>query len=637
MYKYSVPIMFHSVNSENRQAIASNLKKCGVERIFFALDHYLFAENGDYNTEHQQNTIKYFQSSGFEVGVWCNSFGHGGMLSHERDGEKEKIPYTLLEGINGKNEYSVCPADERVLEIFTKRIKLVAEMNPDLIMLDDDYRLNYRNYTMGCVCPLHLEEYYKRIGEVIPKEELEKKIFSGGKNRYRDEWLNLMRDTLVDFAKKMREAVDSVNSNIRLSACACWDVWDFEGTNCLELAKTFAGKTKPYLRTIGAPYHHQKVSMAVESTRAQAFWCKGSNTEIFSEGDVYPRPRYNVPARQLELFDLALMASGETDGILKYMYDYVQPFGYETGYTDRHIRNAEIRKALSEITEGKKAVGVRVIDIMEKVRNWHLPDEAPDGVASYLVCAVSRTQQAKCLLTDNAIPITYDDKTAPLFIVGEDAWYVDEAELDNGAILDIDAADILSGRGIDVGLLGLREAPQYGEKYLSINDTISDIHDVQTFEIECNGKASAETVFVPSDSPASYHYENQKGQRFFVLASAFLRRDFKGKGVAVNYTSNYYRKAQLVSAIEYVSRKSLPVKTISRSPDLYVIATESEDKASLAVSVSNPFADDAFDVEFTLSKKYESIRFINCTGKFNGESVKIDYIEPYGFISFEVK
>ena len=62
------------------------------------------------------------------------------------------------------------------------------------------------------------------------------------------------------------------------------------------VSKAFAGDTAPFLRTIGAAYHSTQVSMAVETTRAQAFWCKGTGIELFTEGDVYPRPRYTVPA-----------------------------------------------------------------------------------------------------------------------------------------------------------------------------------------------------------------------------------------------------------------------------------------------------------------------------------------------------
>lgn len=638
MYKYAAPIMFHSVTEHNRAEIAQSLKECGIERVFFCIVPYPFEADAQYNTPHMTDTIAYFKAQGLEVGVWFSSFGHGVPLSHESGKDATLIPYTKLEGLGGKNEHSVCPLDEGVVDIFTRRIKEIAAMQPDLIMLDDDYRLNNRNYRMGCTCPLHLQEYYRRIGEVIEKDMLEQVIFSGGANRYRTEWMGLMSDTLVDFAARLRAAVDEVDSSIRMSFCTCWDMWDFDGADCLELAKTLAGGTKPFIRTFGAPYHDQKVSMAIESTRAQAHWCRGSGIELFAEGDVYPRPRYNVPARQLELFDLALIASGETNGILKYMYDYVQPFGYETGYTDRHLAAAELRRELFQATAGKRAVGVRVVDVMHKVEGWQLPENAPEGVAHYLCRAgIEITKTAKCLLTDNAIPTTYESIDAPLFIMGENARHVTEQELDCGAVLDAAAAVILTERGIDVGLLSDEPDTATGETYLKQGDTIKSLDGVRLMGLQCSTNAVVETVLTPTGTPGSYRYENGKGQRFFVIAADLMRGDFVEAEQCPAYTSNYYRKTQLTAAIEYVGRSKMPVKTTAKCPNLYVIATESSDCSALTVSVINPFIDDAADVKFELGKQYSAVRFIGCSGSMSGDTITVQRIEPFGFAAFEVR
>ena len=637
MYKLSVPIMFHTFTEENKFDIVKNLKECKVDRVFLAGLGYLFNPHGVFCSEELKGKIDFLKKEGFEVGVWFNSFGHGDALLHESGEKADLSMFTKAEGIGGKNENSVCPYDENVIAEVSKNIKLVASMNPDLMMFDDDYRLNYRNYRMGCTCEKHLNEYYKRIGEVIPKDELEKKIFSGSKNFYRDEWLKLQGESLTEFAKKMRAAVDEVNPEIRLSLCACWDTWDFEGTSCIELSKIMAGNTAPYLRTIGAAYHHPKVSMAVEANRAQAKWCENEDIELFTEGDVYPRPRYNVPARQLELFDLALIATNEFDGILKYMYDYTQPFGYETGYTDRHIRNTKIREELKEAVKGKKATGLRVIDIMAKTEKWHLPENAPVGVSSYLCSQMENAKNGKCILTDNAIPTSYGNLNDPVFIMGENAYYVEENELKNGALIDVSAAKILTKRGIDVGLIEAEKYNFTGEYYVKENDTIFNLGDMELFKLAINEKAEAETYLMPLKTPGSYRYENEKGQRFFVIAASLMGESYKSAAKCENYTSNYYRKKQLTEAIEYVSDKKMAVKTCSKSPDLYMVALENSDKTALTVSVINPFIDDVMNIEFDLSEKYKEVKFINCDGNLSGDKVTVNYLEPYGFMAFEVK
>lgn len=637
MYTYSIPVMFTSMTEETRPSYAAVFKQAQIDRVFLCMNDPLWA--AQYLKDHFEKVktdISYFRNQGFEVGVWINAFGHGGPLSHDVDGLSVSDSFTKLEGIDGRNEYSYCPLDTSFSDMYADVLQQIAAAGPSLIMLDDDYRLNYRNYRLGCTCPLHLEAFYQRIGTVIPKEELETRIFSGPANFYRTEWLSLMRDTLINFARKMRRAVDAVDPTIRMGVCQCWDTWDFEGCDGIELARACAGNTKPFLRTIGAPYHKVSIPLTIETNRLQAHWCKNQGIEVFTEGDVYPRPRYNVPARYLELFDLALLASGETNGILKYMFDYTRPLEYEKGYYERHIKNAPIRKEIAEMFKDAQATGIYIVDAMRKTENWHLPEETPAGISSYLASMMESSRLAKSMLVNNAIPITYERNEHPLFIMGENAWYVDESELSQGAILDISAAMILTKRGIDVGLMDAHPAAIVSETYLTEDDTISGIQNMHLFAVSCSPKAQIETLLNPGKTPGSYHYENTKGQRFFVLASSLLREDFSSCMDIPDYTSNYYRKKQLVSVIEWVSNRPLTVKTTSPCPNLYMIVSENAAHTKASVAIMNAHADDASDIVFSLSKPGCSARFAGCEGVLDGKTVTVSYMEPYGFAAFEV-
>jgi hypothetical protein len=79
------------------------------------------------------------------------------------------------------------------------------------------------------------------LGETVEEDGLAKKLWSGGRNKYRSAWLKANGHYFKEFAKKAREAVDSVNSNIRLGACSCMTTWDFDGVSTPELAKILAG------------------------------------------------------------------------------------------------------------------------------------------------------------------------------------------------------------------------------------------------------------------------------------------------------------------------------------------------------------------------------------------------------------
>ncbi|MBO5069561.1 MAG: hypothetical protein J6C37_04285, partial [Roseburia sp.] len=193
MYKLSVPVSFNSVTDKTMPVFLENFRKCKVDRVFLSMlepvydpDNFICA-----NEEKAERAIRYFKDNGLEVGVWIGGFGHGGVLSHEKN-SLDKDRFVPMEGVYGdKFGYAYCPLDENFAKHYSEIVRKVAAMHPDLIMLDDDYRLNLRQYYMGCFCPLHRKEYFRRIGEEIPRKKLESLIFTGGKNKYRSAYLKL--------------------------------------------------------------------------------------------------------------------------------------------------------------------------------------------------------------------------------------------------------------------------------------------------------------------------------------------------------------------------------------------------------------------------------------------------------------
>ena len=107
----------------------------------------------------------------------------------------------------------------------------------------------------------------------------------------------------------------------------------------------FSAELTEDYRLIGAPYWAVRTSFgvslqdAIELERMESSWDRAEDIEVFAEGDVYPRPRYNCPASYLEGFDTALRASGAFDGILRISIDYVSNVGCESGYLKKYLKN----------------------------------------------------------------------------------------------------------------------------------------------------------------------------------------------------------------------------------------------------------------------------------------------------------
>ena len=634
MYKVSVPINLNTVTEDNLSFHLSQIQACKADRVFLGgLGHIYTAESKLYTRrEFVQKVVDFFQSNGLEVGFWVIAFGHGSILAHDKAHLGEDR-YTPITGVNGEvSDHAFCPLDENFRADYAHAIRAIAQLHPDLIMLDDDFRFNLRKayYQMGCFCPLHLKKYYEMIGEEIPREQIEEKIFTGGKNKYRTAYMRLMGESLLDFARMLRGVVNEVDRSIRLGCCVTCESWDYSGTDPVSIAKAFAGDTKPFTRIAGAPYWNQNILLILELTRQEYAWTAGEAVEIFSEGDTYPRPRYNVPSKTLELFDFTLLADGTSGGMLHYLFDYAQKPEYETGYARRFVRNAPIREAIRELFDGKTAVGVREFNVQHKLENWEFPDTVIPGTPVWLQNALARPASSG-LLAANSIPTAFTPCEYPILVFGENARYVTAADLKNGAILDADAAKVLQSRGIDAGLLSAEPAAFDKEYYISEGDAIGNIGKKGHRRIACHPKAEVLSRFLPDETPAAYRYENQAGQRFFVMAFHNYTPD---AAFNANYFGNYYRQAQLMDVIPWLCGRKLPAET-RKNPNLYVLTKKDEN--SLSVSLSNVHLDDVIEAEIRLDRAYESIRFVNCAGKLEGDRVIIDHIPPYGFAAFEVR
>lgn len=631
MFLYSAPLNTPTLKDEELHIYHEYMQKCDVKRVFFGLPNYLFYKE-NYFISHEEKVrrqIEYFREKGYEIGIWAISFGHSA-INPDDPGLIDR--FTPMESFDGGTG-ALCPMDERLVKAFCERSQMLARFNPDIIMFDDDYRYHIHGERHFCCCPLHMAEFRRRIGEDITKEELEKYILSGKPNKYRTEWQKVMGEPLVNLAKRIREAVDEINPKIRIGHCCTYDTWDLAGTDNMTIALAFAGKnTKPFLRPAGAPYHGVYVANAVENSRLQASYCRDLGIEVFGEGDTYVRPRYNVPSSWLELWDMGLLASGELDGALLYMFDYARPANYETGYADRHIINNKARAEIAEIFSDKKNVGVRVYEELHKFENWEFPDELNPKLIAMLE-RVGGTSRSQLLLSRNAVPTVYGDTEYPYAVFGENARYITEEELSNGAVIDISAARVLASRGIDTGYISSEKQGFAYENFDSENDYIERIEGLAYHNVKVSEKAEILTHMMPGECVGVYRYENAKGQRFLVFPFDAYDPDAYDN---ISFMCNYYRKKQLAGGIEWLCGKKLPAVVDPKHPMLYIQASENKEKSAMSVLFLNSFDDYEVDVEVELYKEYKSVRFVNCSGRFEGNRVIVDKIDAHGFAAFEV-
>ena len=542
MYKISVPIMNRNVKRSDRDRLLAELKRFNAERVFLALDTY---ENDEEKRkaifDELEDNCRFFKENGFEVGAWIWTFW-----------VKNNTRFRNMRSINGTEiREFMCPSDETFVKFASDYIADIAKSGVDLIMFDDDFRYGFLSDAPACLCDRHIEIINEITGESLDRKEIESCITSGKSNKVRDAYLQANGDAFRGFAKAVRSAVDRVDPNVRMGACCCRTSWDIDGTDAYEIAKLLAGDTKPFARLIGAPYWAVKQNWGnalqdvIELERMESAWMRRENVELMAEGDVYPRPRINCPASYLEGFDTAIRAAGCTDGILKYGLDYTSRADYETGYAVFHERNTPIYEAIGKTFGSKMSCGVRVYQSMKKLSAMEMPTKVNDKVDIQDMFFPKASRMLSC----NSIPTVYEGDGICGIAFDENARELPLTALKRGLILDLGAAEILTERGVDVGLTDVISPLADGnssivvgfeEHFLNSDNRIS-IKGAAVYNIVVakNAEVLSDIETNNGKIPLSYRYENANGQRFLVLnvnsrvdSSSMLRHYERGRQLA---------------------------------------------------------------------------------------------------------
>lgn len=165
------------------------------------------------------------------------TIGHGYVLGHP-------FPYQRYIGlVDGKDYNVVCPYDEGFRDYIYDALRTVAQCAPHHIMIDDDYRLIHRGDPGGCACPLHMKRFGELSGADISREQL-LDIFQNDKEHheeYNEIFLKTQGESLIETAKVMRAAIDSVDPKLPASFCTVGNNAEFAA----EIAGILAGEGNP--------------------------------------------------------------------------------------------------------------------------------------------------------------------------------------------------------------------------------------------------------------------------------------------------------------------------------------------------------------------------------------------------------
>lgn len=629
-YQITVPIIYDHLIRYDAEAIHKELLRIGASRVFLAIGCYdtdpILRKN---KLQTLKRAIDIVRSWNMTVGVWLWAF----VIQQEHS-------FTTATDIHGtaSGDYC-CPADPAFKAFASDFIGDLAAQGPDIILLDDDFNCFHNG--PGCACEHHMKRLGEALGRTVDPTELPTFFVGKDKTNFHV-WRKVLGDVMLEFSAEIRKKIDAVDPSIRCGYCTSDTNWYLDGTTVETLTGTLAGNTEPILRLHAAPYWTSfygsffRPSVINESSRMQAAWATEFLSDVMSEGDVWPRPRYQTPANLLENFDTVLCMDGTCGGILKYSFDYTADITVETGYNDRHVKNLPVYRRITEEIAALPTVGVRVYEFFNKSEYTDLDDEYLD---TGKLIEYERRPNAGILLADCNIPTTYQGENCPGIVFGANAWLLDEQAIESGLILDIPAAKILMERGVDVGLICAEQGFDPIEELFPSGARSKLWGTEGLYQIEISKSATVASRYVTGNDyqrftgdeeayfPAAYSYENANGQRFFVLAL---------DGAKCHHTAYrfYDKSSQMYDAAAFVGRRPLAARCDGH-PDLYMLTKQ--DDHTLAVGLWNNFVDDIPAPVVGLAEKWKTVDFVTGGGKLENDRVVLDAMAPYGFTIFILK
>lgn len=238
---------------------------------------------------------KRLDEMGIKSGILVQaSVGHGWILG-------EMFPYqTHVNFTDGKATRCACPMDEGFKKYIYGALTTLAKAEPHCIMIDDDFRTIWFKGE-GCSCPLHMELFNQMAGTRFTDRELwdivnQKTPLA---KKYTDIFIEAQKRSLLDTAKIMRAAVDSVDPTLPMSYCCCGNNAEF----AYEIASILAGKDNPITVRINngnyTPLGAKGFSRVFHRCATQVAKLQGKVDLILAETDTCPQTRYSVSASSL--------------------------------------------------------------------------------------------------------------------------------------------------------------------------------------------------------------------------------------------------------------------------------------------------------------------------------------------------
>lgn len=459
---------------------------------------------------------------------------------------------------------------------------IYAATGPRVLWIDDDIR-DFGAHE--CFCPLHLEEFSRRIGKRVTREELVAALLKPGKPHcWRAQWLKLRSEASLEVLRLITNTTHAVSPQTRMGLMSSGPRNHCrEGREWIAVAEALGGMTgrpiysRPTMSNYwewGPPRGLYFSQDSIKLTRH----CLPPETVDYTELESAPFSRYSKSVA-FTFAQLAVSFAFGARGATLDIFDFIgTPMQIEPHYGKMLGNRKQFLNALAKTAQSPGLLrGVRMI-FKEKsgLTRWlDSGDNSDTALAHEGYPALEAFEAA-------GIPTTYDNSDVT-FLCGQQPRQLDDAEirllLEQGLFLDATAAKILCERGFadDIGLdkialpkpletLGAYSVEDFssvsfgGEPHLYMTAQMPRVSYTAKFSVlQPDHRASVlghlHDIEAQPVHPAMTAFENSSGGRIIVHAWDYASI-MDGFGVSFH---NPVRRRQLQAAVRWLFRGRAPL------------------------------------------------------------------------------
>lgn len=269
--RYYLPVKPHFDEGYTKKRFDDLLDYCkktkiGAVMFYVALDPnwYYMPASVEYEKsvlEQMKPYIKRLKSKGISYQLNFQNFlgaVHGGVDFTEKLGFEP-----IVDHMGNAQNGVACPIGKKFREKTAIRLKIWAETHPDIIWIDDDFRLhNHGASTLMkvqgkgtyadnyCFCDEHIRLFNEKNGTYLTRQQIVDEIVrSGEPSEIRLKYLDLLRDTMTETAKWVSGVVHGVDKNIKIAQMtSSMEAHSIENRDWKAFLTALSGEHKPVIR-----------------------------------------------------------------------------------------------------------------------------------------------------------------------------------------------------------------------------------------------------------------------------------------------------------------------------------------------------------------------------------------------------